>query len=190
MHSLTLNRLQRAEYDAKKDSNPLLYLQRLSPIHTAWHGTSFVGRRVGFLLFHWDIIQHFKILEIESELNVNPYREADFRGNGRFAEANWDESMGTVGPSRNLDDLIAFSQQIEAWHNEAHMIIEDVTGAPMMDPSRNIYYPAFWNLHFFINQKFEQEAKNYAKSADPSLKDIDSVIRLLENEHYKIVKAI
>lgn len=190
MHSLILDRLQRAESDAKKDNNPMLYLQRLSRIHTAWHGTSFVGRRVGFLLFHWHVIKHFKALELESRLNVNPYREADFGNNGRFAEADWDESMGNVGPSMNLDDLIEFSQRIEAWHNEAHMIIEDVTGAPMMDASRNIFYAAFWNLHFFINQKLEQEVKNYARSAHPSLTDIDSIIRHIENEHHRVVRAI
>ncbi len=103
-------------------------------------------------------------------MSVAPYTVNDFSPGGPFAEADWNASMQGVSPSQSLDDLVLYSQAIEGWHNEAYMSIGDVTGAPMMDPSVNIFYTAFWNLHSLINQRFEAELQSYAQAAHPMLR--------------------
>ena len=98
--------------------------------------------------------------------------------------------MGTVLPSRSLDDLALYSQQIEGWHGEAHMVIGDATGAPMMDPRINIFYTPFWNLHFFINARFEAELRSYAAAAHPAIDTPSDIVRHIEEQHHGQVRRI
>ena len=190
MHSVTLNRLQSFEDEARNTDNPRRYLERLGPLHNAWHSAPSTGRRIGFLIFHWHVVEHFQALQLDQQMSVTPYTVNDFSPGGQFAEADWNASMQGIQPSRSLDDLVLYSQAIEGWHNEAHMVIGDVTGAPMMDPSVNVFYTAFWNLHSFINQRFEGEMQSYANAAHPTLRTPAQITKHIEAQHHQYVQRI
>ncbi len=190
MHSVTLSRLQSFEDRAKQAKNPRLYLQLLSPMHAQWHARQ--ARRVGFLMFHWHVIEHFKAAGLEPVLGVHPDRTADFSPGGRFAEADFAASMQGIGSSRSLTDLESYSQAIESWHNEAHMTIGQVTGLDMMNPTVNVFFTEFWNLHYFINARFEEQLRSYADAAHPDLglQDAAAIIAHIETNHHTVVRRI
>jgi hypothetical protein len=187
MHSVTLNRLQQFEDQAKQQNNPQLYLQLLSPLHYQWHTRS---RRVGFLLFHWHVIEHFKAVGLEPLLHVHADTVADFSPGGRFAEGDWQQMMGGVTDSQSLTDLERYSRAIEGWHNEAHMVIGEVTGLDMMDPRANVFFTEFWNLHYFINARFEEQLAAYAAAVHPTLADAAARVAHVENEHPATITLI
>src|SRR5687767_8176074 len=70
--------------------------------------------------------------------------------------------------SRNVEDLIRYSRQLELCHYGWHMAIEERTRTPLMDPYVNIYYRAFWYLHFFINNEFEAQLNSYRSAIQNS----------------------
>jgi hypothetical protein len=189
MHSVTLNRLQSFEDQAKQQGNPQLYLQLLSPLHALWHDPA-RRRRVGFLLFHWHVIEHFTALGLEAAMHVHPDTVADFSAGGRFAEADWNASMGGVADSTSLQELVDYSAAIEGWHNEAHMVIGEVTGLDMMNPRANVFFTEFWNLHFFINARFEEQMASYAKSTHPELKDSAAIVSHIEEQHPSVIARV
>lgn len=41
------------------------YLRQLAPLHNRWHGFSRGARPIGFLLFHWHVIEHFRAAGLE-----------------------------------------------------------------------------------------------------------------------------
>lgn len=83
----------------------MLYLHHLAP---AWHSISFIGRRAEVLLFHWDVLRYFKVFELSSEPNMNPYSKADFAAHRKFSGESWNESMETVSTPGFLDNLVTF----------------------------------------------------------------------------------
>jgi|SRR5215212_2325796 len=109
-------------------------------------------RELGFLTFHWCAIYYFRAVGLDSLLRIRPYTINDFSPGGIFYTGDKDCSdwMASGFLSRNVDDLIRYSRQLELCHNGWHMAIEERTRTPLMDPYINIYYPAFWNLHFFL----------------------------------------
>ncbi|MBA3749962.1 MAG: hypothetical protein H0X03_03555 [Nitrosopumilus sp.] len=187
MHIGVVRNLQRMADEAKRNGNPPLFLTRFSPVHVRWHGSS---RIPGFLLFHWHAVEHVKDLGIDSMLGVNPYVVNDFRPGGDFADADWDDYMGSFGPSSTLDELAEYSFQLENWHNNSHMVIGNATGTDLMNPATNIFLREFWNLHFFINQRFENEMKSYAEANHPTINTAAAIVRHIENSHHRYVRSI
>ncbi len=186
MHSFMLSELQRFEQEARRQRNPQLFLQLLSPLHAQWHAVPSRARRVGFLLFHWHVIEHFQALGLENQMGVQPDTVADFSApGGRFRAADWAASMDGVADATTLAELEEYSQAIEAWHNDAHMVIGQVTGLDMMDPRANVFFTEFWNLHFFINARFEEQLRSYADNAHPdlNLRTAADVVKHIEGEH-------
>jgi hypothetical protein len=192
MHSVTINRLQSFAEEAERSGNPRRYLELFGPLHNTWHSFPSVGRRVGFLLFHWHVMEHFRALGLHDQMGVTPYTVTDFSPGGQFAEADWNETMQGVAASRSLDDLVDYSGAIESWHNEAHMVIADATGTPLMDPSINIFYSVFWNLHSFINRRFEAELQNYMNAAHPTpgFQTPKIAVEHIEDQHHRYVRRI
>jgi hypothetical protein len=188
MQSATLDRLERFEKEARRARKPRLYLRLLSPLHYRWH-TQRV-RRVGFLLFHWHVIEHFKALRLDREMKIETDTEADFKPGGRFKGAHWAAMMKGVPDSTSLPDLVSYSRAIEGWHNEAHMVIGEVTGLDMMDAKANVFFPEFWGLHFFINNHFEVQLRSYAKAQKLTRRTPPELVRGIENQHPGTVARI
>jgi hypothetical protein len=190
MHFGMVTLLDRAAEEARRRRNPQLFLIRLGEIHPRWH----MGlRQPGFLLFHWHAVKHVKALRIDRMLNATAFTIGDFSQGGQFSDADWNTDMGSIQPSQSLEDLAEYSSQIENWHNLAHGVISDATNTPeMMDPQRNIFLGMFWRLHGFINQRFEQELRNYASRAHPTsgLRTTAAIVRHIQNEHHQIVERI
>ena len=191
MHSATINSLQGFKDEAQNDGNPRVFLERLSPLHVNWHNQPSASRRIGFLIFHWHVVAHFKELGLVDNMGVNPiYTVAVFSPGGAYSEADFNDAMTGVSASQSLQGLADFSRAIEGWHNEAHMVIADKTGNPLMDPGRNVFYRRFWRLHLFIDQRFESEMTSYAQAAHPQLTTSAQVIDHLENSHHGWVGLI
>jgi len=188
MKSATLDKLEAFEKEAKKARKPRLYLRRLSPLHYHWHRQ--VKRRVGFLLFHWHVIEHFRAVRLDREMSIQADTRADFNPGGRFKNAHWDATMAGVPDSKSLHDLVDYSQSVEGWHNEAHMVIGDVTGLDMMDAKANVFFPEFWGLHFFINERFEEQLGAYATAAGLASKKAAAIVARIEDEHPGTVSRI
>jgi hypothetical protein len=90
-----------------------------------------------------------------------------------------------------LGELVSFSTSIESWHNTAHMSIGTATGTPMMDPRQNIVFRAFWQLHFFIDERFETTLQQYGDQAHPNQFVIPSAIAgHIEARHHGWVPRI
>lgn len=193
VHSTMLSELDRFENEAGKQDNPQLYLQLLSPLHAQWHAIPTRARRIGFLLFHWHVIEHFKALGLEAIMNVQADTVADFTPpGGKFSMADWAAIMDGVGDSTTLTELEDYSQAIEGWHNEAHMAIGQVTGLDMMNPTVNVFFTEFWNLHYFINTRFEEQLRSYADSAHPDekLSTPADIVRHIERGHRSTIALI
>jgi hypothetical protein len=188
MHSATLDRLDQFEKEAKRERKPRMYLRRLSGLHMRWHMQRV--RRVGFLLFHWHVIEHFKALRLDRELDIRADTKRDFNAGGRFKGARWEASMGGVPHSKSIPDLVGYSRAIEGWHNEAHMVIGEVTGLDMMDTRANVFFPEFWALHFFIDERFDEELASYAKAAGLKKRAPAAVVERVEDEHPGTVARI
>jgi hypothetical protein len=193
IHSTMLTELDRFEKEARKQNNPQLYLQLLSPLHFQWHAIPTRARRIGFLLFHWHVIEHFKALGLEAIMNAQEDTVADFTPpGGKFRMADWGAIMDGVSDSTTLTELEDYSQAIEGWHNEAHMAIGQVTGLDMMNPTVNVFFTEFWDLHYFINTRFEEQLRSYADSAHPdqNLNTPADIVRHIEKEHRRTIALI
>jgi hypothetical protein len=188
MHSVTLSQLQDFEDQATAQGDPQLYLRLLSPLHFLWHTRS--PRRVGFLLFHWHVIAHFKAAGLEAPMGVVADTVADFDAGGRFSAAGWTDVMGGVPDATGLGDLESYSRAIEGWHNEAHMVIGDATGLDMMDPRANVFFPEFWGLHYFINAQFDHQLASYAAAVHPQLVTTEQQVGHVEDEHPSTISSI
>ena len=90
-----------------------------------------------------------------------------------------------------FEALVAFSTSIESWHNTAHMRIGSATGTPMMDPRQNIFFRAFWQLHFFIDDVFGVTLRQYGDRAHPGQLVIASAVAAhIEARHHGWVPRI
>jgi hypothetical protein len=173
-------------------NNPWRYLDRLSPIHLRFHMNPLERRNTGFLTFHWCIIFYFKALGLDKIMGTFPYSLNDFIPGGIFysRDSDWNVWMGQPPKSRTINDLLQFSERIERWHNGAHMAMEMVTRTPIMDAAINIYYSAFWALHFFINNAFEEQLDRYRVTSGLNLVTPFQVIQQIDNTSPALIGSL
>lgn len=186
MHSFALTQIQDITNQAMRQNGtarPQTFLRLLGPIHDRWHKTS--ARRIGFLLFHWHVIESFKKVGGPQFLGgIMPFSLNDFRSMRVPYDVNVPISNG------NIAQLIDFSDRIERWHGDAHMAIETKYNVPMMNPLVNIQYPQFWRLHYFINSMFIGALKQYfgARSSTPT--QVSNWINTIEQTNHTSVPSI
>jgi hypothetical protein len=55
-----------------------------------------------------------------------------------------------------------------------------------MNPLVNIFFPEFWRLHYFINERFEEQLASYAQGAHPDLglADASQIVDHVEETHH------
>jgi hypothetical protein len=158
-HSFLVSALQQVADTARADANPIGFLDGLASIHVGWHWSTFAARRLGFLSFHWHVIEAFKRARGASmwPRGVRAFSLRDFR------TFQWPYDVQVSVPSGDVAALAAFSLAVESWHNDAHMAVGTAIGAEdqMMDPAQNIYLREFWRLHYFINARFVAVLRRY-----------------------------
>jgi hypothetical protein len=160
--------VQRLDQAAKPGTTGRQFLSNLSPIHADWHHSS---RTIGFFLFHWECILRFKSTHADAELGgIAPFTLTDFQGFNVPYDAQETIATDDIGSVEN------FSQDVERWHNNAHMLIGMALGENLMDPRTNIFYADFWRLHYFINDQFLDALAKYKPtgSAPAVAKQIES----------------
>lgn len=195
MHSVLEQILESYEQRASELGTPNEYLRRLAPLHLRWHTFSRGARPIGFLLFHWHLIEHFRAAGVEQQMQTTAYTVADFSAGGDFADARWPAWMGDVPDAGDLQGLADYSLAIERWHNvEGHMVVGMVTGRgeDMMRPEVNIFFPEFWRLHYFINERFGEQLASYAQGAHPDLGLAGSreIVDHIEESHHAALAFI
>jgi hypothetical protein len=156
-HTFTITALNRIGAEARRRRDPMYFIREFGPMHLRWHMLAFPARPLGFLLYHWHVIQNFKKARGPQLWpgGVRPFTTAD------FANFGWPYQVTTTATDGDIESLAAFSLDIERWHNDAHMAIGMATGTPMMDPEENIRYLPFWRLHYFIDARFLDQLDNY-----------------------------
>ncbi len=165
------------------NGDPLGFLEDLSPIHTGWHAP---GRTDGFLLFHHRVVRYFKAI-VNPAVNppVVPFTDAEFEDMGSSPFVGGPENVAS------LSDLEAFSTDIESWHNGAHARIQVATGVPMMNAAENIFYRVFWQLHFFIDDRFKVGLQQYEAAVHPgAFLNVSAIAAHIEIRHHSWVPRI
>src|SRR5215204_3340667 len=189
MHSNLEQILATYQQRATERRAPNAYLRQLAPLHNRWHGFSRGARPIGFLLFHWHLIQHFKGAGLERAAGTTAYEVADFSPGGDFADSDWPAWMGDADQASDLQGVADYSLAIERWHNvEGHMVVGMVTGRgeDMMNPLVNIFFPEFWRVPFLLNGRFGEAPPSHAQSmdADPGLRGAGEIVEHLEESHH------
>ena len=141
-----------------------VFIRRLGPLHAQWHQEHNGGvATLGFLLFHWELIERFKKAGADMGLGglhgIQPFTEA------QFASFGAPYNVAEVVTRGSVPSFEVFSGDLEAWHNDAHMQVGMATGHNLMNPRTNVRRPEFWRLHYFINDRFEEQLANYAAGA-------------------------
>jgi hypothetical protein len=186
----TINYLRIIAREALNENDPWQFLVRFSPYHARFHMQTV--RDIGFLVFHWCVIYYFTALRLDRLLRIMPYKIRDFAPGGIFytGDAFCSTWLSRVPRARTIEDLLRYSWQIERCHNGWHTSIESVTRTPLMDPAINVYYPAFWNLHFFINTAFESQLYSYSNASRLPLRTPYQIIQYIDQRYPAIVGRI
>lgn len=149
----------RLEQAAAPGTTGRQFLSNLSPIHADWHSSS---RTIGFFLFHWECIARVQSTKADAALGgISPFNLDDFRA----FNVPYDAEPAIV--AEDIGSLKNFSQDVERWHNNAHMVIGMALGENLMDPRTNIFYADFWRLHYFINDQFRDALAKYKPGTAP-----------------------
>lgn len=142
------------------------FFKKLGPIHGQWHTANNHGTQsIGFLLFHWELIQRFKAVGGPAHFGgVTPFTTAQFTQFGQ------PYNVTTVVKANDINSLEQFSNDLEDWHNNAHMAVGMAFHINLMNPKTNIKLVQFWQLHYFINARFDEKLAKYkAGVAIPTL---------------------
>jgi hypothetical protein len=136
------------------------FIRKLGPVHAQWHAEFNQGiAKVGFLLFHWELIQRFKKAGADTGLGglhgIHAYTEAQFGTFGRPYTVS-----ATVGAG-NVNSFEIFSEDVYDWHVDAHMAIGMAIHHDLMHPRTNVRRPEFWRLHYFINDRFAEQLRHF-----------------------------
>lgn len=182
-HSMLESALESAAKASLDANSPMVFLNGLESIHANWHRRRFATRGLGFLIFHWEVLEAFRRCLGPSiwSRGVKSFRPSD------FTKFGWSYNVTSRASKDNLQSLANFSLAIETWHNEAHMAIGmafDIEDE-MMDPTVNIYYREFWRLHYFINDRFLREIRRY-----DSVGSVAAKIERIERDHHDSVHEI
>jgi hypothetical protein len=60
----------------------------------------------------------------------------------------------------------------------------------MMNPRANVFFTEFWNLHFFINERFEEQMDAYAQSKHPQLQGARAIVAHIEEQHPSVIARV
>jgi hypothetical protein len=142
------------------------FIRLLGPVHDQWHAEHRLGvATTGFLLFHWELIRRFKHVGADTGLGglhpIKPYTEA------QFSSFNAPYNVSARVTAGKVTSFEIFSGDVEAWHNDAHMKVGMAIHHNLMNPRTNVRRPEFWRLHYFINDKFEEQLTNYLPASAP-----------------------
>ncbi len=186
MHAGLLNQLQGITNQAMQrpagQGRVDAFLGPLGPVHEAWHSTPTSQRKLGFLLFHWHVVQQLKTVGGPASLGgITPFTRAQFRQFG------WRYNVTASVRRGRIDELETFSQDVENWHNRAHMAIGMAFGVDLMNPRTNITLKQFWQLHFFINNEFEKKLKTFRRTAG---QNAVAVVADVEKRNHSMVPDI
>lgn len=176
MHSPTTRAIAHYAAESVKRNDPMYFLDRFSPLHNRWHTTS-LRNNIGFLVFHWYVIQGFTKSHADQIWpgGIQPFTIANWS-----TTFNWPYNVPNNVTSGDFNSLAAFSSAMEAWHNEAHMAVEMVTGENLMDPLTNIYLKNFWRLHYFIDARFVEALAAFDGSGSV-LKQVGRLVKKFES---------
>jgi hypothetical protein len=141
-----------------------VFIRQLGPLHAQWQVEHQAGQAaLGFRLFHWELIQRFRAVAADAGLGgltgIQPYTEPQLANFGAPYSVLETVSAGDVA------ELETFSGDLEAWHNDVHMQIGMATGRNLMNPRTNVRLREFWRLHYFINDRFEEQLAHYSADA-------------------------
>lgn len=125
---------------ADHENDPLGFLWEFAPVHDWWHSQPRATRPIGFLTFHWIVIQNFGKTFSGGQIPVEPSPLFQFPGifnnPGQFVNS--------------LDLLEEYSNDLESWHNQVHQSV----GGTFLDAAQNVYLSIFWQFHTFLNLRF------------------------------------
>jgi hypothetical protein len=152
--------IQKLDQISVAGTTPKVFLKKLGPIHFAWHMAHNSGTAdTGFLIFHWELIQRFKKVGADAYLGgIAPFSTAELSG------FNSGYNVNVTVSKQNVTELEDFSNELEQWHNDAHMNIGMAIHKNLMNPKTNVKIPQFWRLHYFINDRFEEKLHSFRAS--------------------------
>jgi hypothetical protein len=144
---------------------PKLFLKKLGPIHFEWHHQHNLGLAdIGFLLFHWELIQRFKKVGADAALGgIAPFSKPE------LATFHSPYTVNVAVGKQDTAALEDFSSELESWHNDAHMNIGMAIHKDLMNPRTNVKIPEFWRLHYFINDRFEEKLTTFRSAASQTI---------------------
>jgi len=149
------------------------FLKKLGPLHNNWHLAHNSGTaQTGFLLFHWQLIKRFESVGGPAHFGgVTPFTKQQLAS---FHAAYNIQDVVNTGDVNSLEE---FSNDLELWHNNAHMAVGMAFHINLMNPKTNVRLVQFWQLHYFINAQFEEKLADFRASSSVS---IPSVVTQLE----------
>src|SRR6266446_4958576 len=115
-------------------TTPKVFFKKLGPIHFSWHHQHNAGQvEIGFLLFHWELIQRFKKVGADAALGgITPFALAE------LANFNSAYNVNVAVGKQDTTALEDFSSELEAWHNDAHMNIGMAIHKNLMNAHTNV----------------------------------------------------
>ena len=121
--------------------NPLAYLWEFGPVYACWRSELEHDRQsIGFLTFHRLVIRSFRRTFPGAWIPVQPSSMVPFPG--MLADQ--------AGAVRDVEALIEYSRNLEAWYHGVHRVLGDPTGRP----ERNLLLRGFWEFHIFLDLQF------------------------------------
>ncbi len=150
------------------------FIRKLGPLHAQWHSKHNAGTAdLGFLLFHWELIQRFRSVGADKGLGgsagIKPFSTQQLKK----YKASY--SVKVTVAQADLASIEEFSFELEGWHNDAHMNIGMAIHKNLMAPRTNVKIPQFWQLHYFINSRFEEKLKNFGAAASTASTVVSSL---------------
>lgn len=133
------------------------FLKKLGPIHNNWHVVHNSGTaQTGFLLFHWELIRRFEAVGGPAHFGgITPFTTQ------QLTSFHAPYNINDIVTTGNANSLEQFSSDFEDWHNNAHMAIGMAFHVNMMNPKSNVKLVQFWQLHYFINARFEKKLADF-----------------------------
>ena len=131
--------IQKLDSISAPGTTPKVFLKKLGPIHFSWHHQHNAGQaEIGFLLFHWELIQRFKKIGADAALGgITPFSLGD------LTNFNSTYTVNVAVANQDIAAFQDFSDELELWHGDAHMNIGMAIHKNLMNPRTNVKIPAF-----------------------------------------------